>query len=133
DLMHWSLGPRQPEKSDLAVVPYGAASEEGTDKWHLLLREPDHGAPSSPTLVAAALRDRDAASALGDALAKVARRLGRGGEVLATGTPEVRAGDLVKLQGIPDQDDGTWRATGVTHLLDPGAGFCTLVALEGLP
>jgi hypothetical protein len=131
DLVRWSLGPRDPQ-TPRKVVPYGAASEEGGEKWHILLREPDGGSPSDPTIVPAALRDRDGAKALEDGLAKLAERRATGGTLLIVGNAEIRPGDVLELSDMPAGEPDLVRATLVTHLLDGAAGFRTNLTVEGV-
>jgi hypothetical protein len=131
ELVWWSLGGAGPEEPEVTVLPYGAASEKGAEGWHLLLREPDGGSPSGATTVAAALRDRDGATALGDALAAASRRRSASGQVLAVGDPSVRAGDVVTLGGLPGgAAPTTLRATAVRHQLGGDAPFLTLLRVE---
>jgi len=131
DLLAWDVGPRDAAGPEVSVVPFGAASEEGTEKWHILLREPDGGSPSGPTLVPAALRDRDGAQALQDALAATAARGANTAVLVAVGDGSIRAGDLVELSEMPSGEDGTLRAVAVTHILQRGSGFRTALRLEG--
>jgi hypothetical protein len=129
ELLAWSTGPRAPSDAELDVVPYGAASEEGTAKWHLLLKEPEGSSPTGPVLIPAALRAREGATALKDALtATTTRRKGRG-QLIAAGDPAIRAGDLVELADMPAGEDATVRATAVTHLFTR-AGFVTVLRTE---
>jgi hypothetical protein len=130
DLVDWRIGTREPG-ADVTVVPFGAASEEGSEKWHIVLREPDGGSPSGPTLVPAALRDRDSAQALQDALAAAAARSGTAGSVVAVGDGAIRAGDLVELTDMPAGEDGLLRGVSVTHLLARSGGYRTGIAVEG--
>ena len=52
DLVAWDVGPRGGAGTAVSVVPFGAASEEGTAKWHILLREPEGSSPKGPVIVA---------------------------------------------------------------------------------
>jgi hypothetical protein len=128
DLIAWNVGPRAAGGDAPAVVPFGAASEQGAAKWHIVLREPEGGSPSTATLVPAAVRDRAGAQTLEDALGKSASRRVSGGTVVAVGDASIRAGDLVQLQGVDGVDD-LLRATAVTHVLDRG-GFRTALRVE---
>jgi hypothetical protein len=131
DLIAWDVGPRDGGGAGPEVVPFGAASEQGTEKWHLLLREPEGSSPSGPVLVPAALRDRDSAQALADALAAAAVRGAVGGSLVVVGDGSIRAGDLVELTDMPTGEDAVLRVTAVSHLLAPGAGFRTTLTVEG--
>ncbi|HEX6748282.1 MAG TPA: hypothetical protein VF092_13380 [Longimicrobium sp.] len=110
------------------VAAYGAASEAGAEQWHWLLREP---AGTAPLRVVPALRTREAAEALADALAARAARAAVRGTLRLRGAPEVRPGDLVEVQDLPSADPGTLRVTGVEHVLDGRAGFVTTLRVEG--
>ena len=126
DVIEWDLGPCDPQPWDVTVVPFGAASEEGAEKWHVLLKEPEGSSPSSPTLVPGALRDRDGAQALEDALHAAADRRGLHGSLLLEGDGSLRAGDVVELSDMPSGEDGPYRIAEAHHLLDL-AGFRTLL------
>ncbi len=110
------------------VAAYGAASEAGAEQWHWLLREP---AGTAPLRVVPALRTREAAEALADALSARAARAAVRGTLRLRGAPEVRPGDLVEVQDLPSADPGTLRVTGVEHVLDGRAGFVTTLRVEG--
>ncbi|HKE20255.1 MAG TPA: hypothetical protein VKB80_35520 [Kofleriaceae bacterium] len=132
DLIAWSVGPRAPAGDPPAIVPFGAASEEGAEKWHIVLREPDGGSPSAYTRVIEALRDRDGATALEQGLRRAATRRATGGWLAMVGNPAVRPGDVIELSGMPNGEDGTVRALAVTHRLDGVSGFRSLVTVEGV-
>jgi hypothetical protein len=132
DLLAWSVGPRAPTGDPPAIVPFGAASEEGAEKWHLVLREPDGGSPSSYTRVFESLRDRDGASALEEGLRRAASRRATGGWLELVGNPTVRPGDVIELADMPNGEDGTIRALAVTHRIDGVSGFRSRVTVEGV-
>ncbi len=130
ELVAWSVGSADPAEADLDVVPFGAASEKGAEGWHLLLREPDGGSPDVATLVPPALRDRDSAVALGDALAAARQRRTATGHVVAVGSPALRAGDVVELSDLPGAGSSNLRVTEVEHLLDGHLPFVTRLRVE---
>jgi hypothetical protein len=132
ELVAWEVGPRDTTRTDVSVVPFGAASEQGSDRWHVLLREPDGGPPSDETLVSAALRDRDGAQTFEQAIRDARTRRATGGEVLVGGDATVRAGDVVTLDDLPGGDGSPLRVTAATHRLGGGTGFHTLVNVEGV-
>lgn len=132
ELVAWDVGPRDPGDADVSVVPFGAASEQGSDRWHVLLREPDGGAPSDETLVPAALRDRDGAKTLEQALKDARTRRKTGGDLVVAGDASVRAGDVVTLTDVPGGDDAPVRVTAATHQLGGGSGFLTQLRVEGV-
>jgi hypothetical protein len=112
-----------------AVAAHGAASEAGAEQWHWLRRSP---AGSGGSLrVPAAVRTRDAAEAVAQALAARAGRAAVRGRLRLRGAPEVRPGDLVETAGLPTGDPGTLRVLRVEHVLDGRAGFTTTLDVEG--
>ena len=131
ELLAWSRLACADGSPACEVVPFGAASEEGAAKWHLLLKEPDGGAPSAPTVVPGAIRDRDAAKAHAEALTAAVARRTLAGTVLATGDAEIRPGAIVELSGLPTGGDGDARVLAVVHHLD-GGGFLTALRLGGV-
>jgi hypothetical protein len=132
EVVAWDVGPRDTTRTDVSVVPFGAASEQGSDHWHVLLREPDGGPPSDETLVAAALRDRDGAQTFEQAIRDARTRRGTGGEVLVGGDATVRAGDVVTLDDLPNGDGSPLRVTAATHRIGGGSGFHTHLRVEGV-
>ena len=132
ELVAWDVGPRDTTATNLSVVPFGAASEQGADHWHILLREPDGGPPSDETLVPAALRDRDGAQTFQQALADARTRRGTGGEAVVGGDAALRAGDVVTLDDLPGGDGSPLRVTAATHRLGGDKAFYTLMRVEGV-
>jgi hypothetical protein len=131
EVLAWLAGPRATGDAEIGVVPYGAASEQGAEKWHLLLKEPDgSGGSEAPALVPAGLRARDGAKQLADALAAARARRTTRGVLVVLGDPAIRAGDLVELTDMPSGEDATLRATAVTHLLDGDSGYVTVISGE---
>jgi hypothetical protein len=131
EVIAWQVGPREDSQPDISVVPFGAASEQGPDHWHVLLREPDGGPPTEDTLVPGALRDQDGAQTYQQAISDARSRRATGGEVLVTGDATVRAGDLIALQDVPDTDGSPLRVIAATHWLGGESGFFTLMRVEG--
>jgi hypothetical protein len=132
DLLDWQLGPRA-EGQAPAVVPHGAGSEAGGEKWYLLLGDPTGGEPQEPTRVVPALRDQEAAAVLAEGLRNRARRRSRGGTAMVVGNPAIRAGDLVELADMPNDEDELLRVVAVRHRLDGRLGFSTDLRLEAVP
>lgn len=132
EIVAWELGPRDTTATDVSVVPLGAASEKGSDHWHVLLREPDGGSPSDRVVVAAALRDKDSAQTFEQAIKDARTRRGTRGEVLVGGDAAVRAGDVVKLDDLPGGPGDPLRVTAATHRLGGDSGFYTHMRVEGV-
>ncbi|HEY5981729.1 MAG TPA: hypothetical protein VIT41_19045 [Microlunatus sp.] len=125
ELLDWSAGPQQPAGDPLPVAPYGAASEQGTDAWSLIQHAPGG---TGAHRVLAAIRDRDAASAIEDAATAAHARSAARARAQATGAPAIRAGDLVELDEVP-RAAATYRVLRTSHRID-GAGFRTALELE---
>ena len=55
------------------------------------------------------------------------------GQVLVTGSPQVRLGDAVQIAGTPEEDlDGTYQVRGVTHHVSKLGGFTTRVHFRSI-
>jgi hypothetical protein len=131
DLLWWSVGGApQPDAPDVAA--HGAGSESGADKWHWIKREPSFvNGSGSPVLVVPALRTRDGAETMAQALSDRAARAATQGSVAVRGNPDLRPGDLVELSDLPSGDPGTLRVLDVVHVLDGRRGFATSLRVEG--
>jgi phage protein D len=131
DLLWWSVGGApQPDAPDVAAQ--GAGSESGADKWHWIKREPSFvNGQGAPLLVVPALRTRDAAETMAQALSDRAARAATQGSVAVRGNPDLRPGDLVELSDLPSGDPGTLRVLDVVHVLDGRRGFATSLRVEG--
>jgi hypothetical protein len=125
ELLEWSAGTQQSALAPADVGPFGAASEQGADAWSLLHHEPGGGGPHR---LFPAIRDREAASAIDAAAAAANSRAAGCGRVLTTGSPAIRAGDLVDLDGV-DRAAGTYRVVHARHHLD-AHGLRTHLDLE---
>jgi hypothetical protein len=129
ELIAWQASTYSDEPAGSPVAPAGAGSEAGADHWHLPLASPAGEAPDREAWVPGALRDRDAARSVAQALADAASRRKLGGEALCWGQPTLRPGDLVTLAEI-DGGDVETRLTAVTQVLD-GNGYATWLDFEG--
>jgi phage protein D len=107
------------------VGPFGAASEQGAEAWSLVHHQPGG---SGVHRVLPAVRDREAASAVDQAVAAAHERTAAAGRVVSTGQPKVRAGDLVELDGV-ERAGATYRVRRARHRID-GAGFRTALDVE---
>jgi phage protein D len=130
ELVTWQVGRRIELPDPEPVVPYGAASEAGSDGWHLVLREPDGAQPSGPSLVDPAVRERDLAKARDRGRKSARDRKRAGGEAQVTGDADLRPGSLIELADVPGADLGTLRATSIRHVVDAARGFLTVIAAE---
>jgi phage protein D len=130
ELLLWQAGPRQAGEVAFQAAPHGAGSEEGSDKWHILLKDPTGGSPESPTIVLPAARDRETADAFSQARESRQTRRGQQGRAIVTGAPALRAGDVVALVDLPLGDNLTLRCRSVCHEIAPERGFATHLLLE---
>jgi hypothetical protein len=128
NVLGWRATTRQaPETSSVAA--YGAASESGSAKWHWIRRDPD-AAGTGPARVVPALRTRDAAGALADALAARAARAVRRATVVVVGDATLRPGQTTTIADIPGDPGGGLRLLAVEHTLDGDAGFVSRLVVE---
>jgi hypothetical protein len=105
DLLAWSAGTAATVAPRPDVVAHGAASSMGAQAWHVVLKEPDGGAPDTFTLVPVAVRDTDAASTVAEWAARASVRQERTGRATAVGNPAIRAGHLVELADLPGAEE----------------------------
>jgi hypothetical protein len=124
----WTHAEPVPEDA-VEVVPFGNSSGQGLGQWHVVLKEPDGGAPSGLVLVPGAVRDRDAADALQAGRRGRDERGARRATVVTLGDAAIRPGDGVALENLP-AGDGDYRVVAVRHELGPRTGFCTTLSLE---
>ena len=113
-----------------AVVPHGAASPSGSDKWHLLLKEPDGGSPAGPTRVSAAARTTGVADAFQAGLEGSAARREHLARVVVRGVPAVRIGDPISVGDWPHGGLPDFRVVAVEHRVDHRSGYASVVDLE---
>jgi len=130
ELLAWRVGARRAASDPIPVVPYGAGSEAGADGWHLVLRTPDGDSPSGPSLVLAAVRDRDLASSLDEGRRAARDRAAVAGELVVTGDASLRPGALVSVSDLPGGDPGDLRLLAVSHVVDGAQGFVTRLRAE---
>jgi phage protein D len=80
-----------------------------------------------------ALRTAAAARTAAEAALKNIRRRTIRGRVLSTGRPEVRLGDAVRFEGLPDETLNTsFQVRGVTHRITKPGGFTTAVGFRAI-
>jgi hypothetical protein len=125
ELLAWSAGTRQDALAAADVGPFGAASEQGADSWSLVHHEPGGGGVHR---LFPAIRDREAAAAIDEATAAAQQRATGTAHAVTSGTPQIRAGDLVELDGV-ERAAGTYRVLRARHQLDSD-GLRTSLAME---
>ncbi|HEY8206849.1 MAG TPA: hypothetical protein VIG99_05160, partial [Myxococcaceae bacterium] len=127
DVLSWHAGPR-PAPAVPTAIASGAASDQGSEKWHWLTRDPANG--STAARVIGAFRTKDAADQLNQALSDRASRAALRGQVLLVGRAGVRPGARVEVTDLPSGDPGTLRVLAVEHVLDARTGFTTALTVE---
>jgi hypothetical protein len=112
------------------IVPNGAASEQGSDRWHWLLHDPVGGS-ADPTRIVAAFHTRDAADALAKTLEERAGRTAMRGTMRISGDAALRPGEVIEVDNLPGPAAGPFRVLGVRHTFDARHGFYTDAFVEG--
>ncbi|MCC6928100.1 MAG: hypothetical protein IT359_03815 [Gemmatimonadaceae bacterium] len=131
DLVQWQLaGYTQPDARGARA--YGAASESGSAQWHWLRGDSASGAGGAiGNAIAGALRTLDAADAVATARQQRRSRRTVQGVVITSGSPKVRPGDVLTLEGVDGAPATRWRVRTVTHRLDGSRGLATTLGVEG--
>ncbi len=130
DVLGWQSASRAKPDS-ASVAAYGAASEAGADQWHWIRRTPSAQGSGPFTRLMPAIRTRDGADAMAQALGGRATRSAMRGRLMLVGHAGIRPGDLVEMTDLPGPDPGTLRVLAVEHRLDARAGFTTALSVEG--
>ncbi|WP_324651564.1 hypothetical protein [Georgenia sp. H159] len=128
----------RPAAGTVRLFGESPGASKGEESWAWLTKKfsAAEAGTTAPTLVLerggvrTSAAAATAATAVADALAAAART----GRVLIQGRPQVRLGDLVRLEAFPELTDldGNYQVTGVTHRLDKTTGFTTDVAFRSL-
>jgi len=128
DVLGWQVFSAKPFDPP-GVAPYGAASEQGSSRWHWVLHDPV-GEGAGQSRIVGAFHTRDAADQLQSALKDGAARSGARGRLQIVGDATVRPGELVEIGDFPGNDPGTLRVLEVRHDLN-ASGFVTTLLVEG--
>ncbi|MCP4600668.1 MAG: hypothetical protein GY847_09080 [Proteobacteria bacterium] len=132
DLISWRVGPSKSPEA-MAIAPLRSSSESGSDKWHWIAKAPStSGSTDNGVKVVGSFGTRDAADQLQEALGKRAQRKQIRGWVRSVGAPDIRPGDQLTLEDLPDADPGGLRILSITHILDGGSGFVSHFEVEGI-
>lgn len=110
------------------VRPFGAASENGSEKWHWIRAVAD--LEKQVQQIAAAARAKDSATAFSDALTVRAKRASRRAAVAVVGDATLRPGQKTQISHIPGDGGGDLRIVAVEHLLDNDTGFVSRLTVE---
>lgn len=128
NLLEWRARTRDVPVTS-GVAAYGAASESGSEKWHWIRHDVD-AAGTGAVRISPAVRTRDGASALADALATRSKRAARRTNVTVVGDASLRPGQTIQIADIPGDAGGDLRIVAVDHTLDGDAGFLSRVTVE---
>ncbi len=129
ELVRWQLaGHALPDARGARA--YAAASESGAAQWHWL-RGDSGGAGGAVATLGGALRTRDAADAAAAARSQRRARREQQGVLITCGSPDIRPGDVVTLDGVSGAPADRWRVRAVRHRLDGSRGFSTTLHVEG--
>ena len=128
-VLEWRLANLTPP-SVPKIAPNGAASEQGSDKWHWFLFDPV-GQGADPTRVVGAFHTRDAADALAKSLEDRAARAAVRGYVRLVGDAGLRPGEVIEIKDLPGPVAGPFRLLTVQHTFDARYGFYTDATVEG--
>lgn len=122
------------------AVPESPASSAGDDKASWLVKdssahEGEAGGGASTVLFSdPVLRTRDAAESAAKARLYFSQRAAISGTVELMGTPDADLGKTAELKGVPASGvDGLYQIMAVTHRIDTGRGFRTVLHLGGMP
>lgn len=124
----------------VTMVPESPASSSGdeTASWLIKDSSPHKGevGGGAATLLVSdpLLRAKEAADTAANARLYLSRRDAVVGHVELMGSPEIRLGEALALEGVPDAGvDGLYQVMAVRHCLDRRRGFRTYVTLGGMP
>jgi hypothetical protein len=122
------------------VVPESPASSSGDDTASWLIKDPspqkgEAGNGSVCLFISdPLLRTKEGAESTANALLYLNGRDALAGYVELMGSPEIRLGEAVKLEGMPDAGmDALYQVMAIRHCLNHSQGFRTIVALGGMP
>lgn len=136
-----SAGIEREEPFDsVTVVAESPASGAGADAASWLVKDSSAYAgqagagPVSLLRADPVLRTKEAGVRAARGWLERGRRGAVRGSVELMGDPEVALGDTVGLREVPDdQANGVYEVTALRHVLGPGTGFRTFLALGGMP
>lgn len=125
---------------EVSIVPESPASSSGDETASWFIKDPSPhagkagGGPATLLLSDPLLRTKEAADRAANARLYLSQRGAVLGCVELMGSPKVRLGEAVALEGVPDAGvDGLYQVMTVRHCLDRRRGFRTFVALGGIP
>ena len=124
----------------VAVVPESPASSGGDDTASWFVKDPSShkgeagGGAIQLILSDPYLRTKDSAEKAAKGRLYFSKRDSVTGTVELMGSPQVKLGQAVALEGVPKSGvDDVYQVMAVRHCLDPWQGFRTFVSLGGMP
>jgi len=128
------------QPSAASVEAWGESPGSGADEsWAWLTKDFGDSKGSAGTgaptrlLERPALRSATAAQTAADALLTAINRRTIRGRLMSLGRPEVRLGDAIRLQGVPESDlNDTFQVRKVTHRITKAAGFTTTIGFRSI-
>ncbi len=128
------------QPSAVGVEAWGESPGSGADEaWAWLTKDFGDAKGSAGTgtptlrLERPALRSATAAQTAADArLTDINRRTLRG-RLLSVGRPQIRLGDAIRLQSVPESDlNDTFQVRKITHHITKAAGFTTTIGFRSI-
>ena len=129
EVLDWQIASNGKTEAAPDVVPHGAGSEAGQQKWHWLLHDPV-GTSGNPSRVIGGFHSREAADALAKALGARAQRAAFRGWVRLVGESKLRPGEIIEITDLPGANSTPLRVVEVAHVFDAWA-FVTSASVEG--
>ncbi len=124
----------------VTVIPESPASSGGDDTTSWFVKDPSsHRGEAGGGAIGLIMSDpfvrtKDAAEKTARGRLYFSKRDSVSGTVELMGSPQVKLGQAVALEGVPKAGvDAVYQVMAVRHSLDPWQGFRTVVSLGGMP
>lgn len=138
EILRWRSAGADAETSQVTVVGESPSSGKGRDTWHWLVKDTgpcraEAGDGERRRWISdGAVRTRDAARALAQALRGRAQDATASGRVTVLGNPAIRLGDAIEIADVPQPEaNGLRKVVAVRHVLSKREGFVTTIAFRG--
>ena len=139
DILALELVERTPRATRVEAFGESPGASAGEDRWAWLTKDftPNVGVAGQgePSLLLqnSTLRSASAAGTAARARLTHLQRQTKRGRVLLTGQPQIKLGDTVRLDAVPEAGvDGSYQVRAVTHRLTKSTGFTTTVEFRSL-
>lgn len=146
-ILHLEISQEQPRASQVQVWGESPGGSRGGEAWAWLTKDfssskreaevdrSTSGSVGGPIILLerSPLRTAEAARTAAEALATHIQRRTLQGKLLVLGNPQVKLGDALRLEAVPNDDlNQTYQVRGVTHRLTKQAGFTTTILFRSL-